>query len=67
MLRESVAIIARNPGRSQAEENAIMCASNPQNRLIQPAEISALVAFCCSDAAAGLTVEDIQVAAGALW
>ena len=67
MLRESAAIIARKSGRSQAEEIAIMGASNPQNRLIQPAGISALVAFCCSDAAAGLTMEDIQVAAGALW
>jgi len=67
MLRESAATIARKSGRSQAEEIAIMGSSNPQNRLIQPEEISALVAFCCSDAAAGLTMEDIQVAAGALW
>ncbi|MCP4334559.1 MAG: SDR family oxidoreductase [Gammaproteobacteria bacterium] len=67
MLRESAAIIARKSGRSQAEEIAAMGSSNPQNRLIQPSEISALVAFCCSDAAAGLTMEDIQVAAGAHW
>jgi len=67
MLRESAAILARKSGRSQAEEIAIMGSSNPQNRLIQPSEISALVAFCCSDAAAGLTMEDIQVTAGALW
>jgi len=67
MLRESAAIIASKTGRSQAEEIAKMASSNPQNRLIQPLEISALVAFCCSDAAAGLTMEDIQVAAGALW
>jgi len=67
MLRESAGILARKSGRSQAEEIAIMAASNPQNRLIQPEEISALVAFCCSEAAAGLTMEDIQVTAGALW
>ncbi len=67
MLRASAAIIASKSGHSQAEEIAIMGASNPQNRLIQPAEISALVAFCCSDAAAGLTMEDIQVNAGAFW
>ena len=67
MLRASAAIIASKSGRSQAEEIAIMGSSNPQNRLIQPSEISALVAFCCSDAAAGLTMEDIQVAAGAHW
>lgn len=67
MLRASAATLAHKSGRSQAEEIAIMASSNPQNRLIQPSEISALVAFCCTDAAAGLTMEDIQVAAGALW
>ncbi len=67
MLRESASILAQKSGRSQAEEIAIMGSSNPQNRLIQPEEIAALVAFCCSDAAAGLTMEDIQVNAGALW
>ena len=67
MLRESAAILAEKSGRTQAEEIAIMGESNPQNRLIQPEEIAALVSFCCSDAAAGLTMEDIQVNAGALW
>lgn len=67
MLRESAKIIANKSGRTQAEEIAIMAQSNPQNRLIQPEEIAAIAAFCCSDAAAGLTMEDIQVNAGALW
>jgi len=67
MLRESANTIAKKTGRTQAEEIAIMGESNPQNRLIQPEEIAALTAFCCSDAAAGLTMEDIQVNAGALW
>ena len=67
MLRESARLMAEKHGRSEAEEVAAMAASNPQNRLIQPEEIAALVAFCCSDAALGLTMEDIQVNAGALW
>ena len=67
MLRESAKIIANKSGRTQAEEIAIMAQSNPQNRLIQPEEIAAVAAFCCSDAASGLTMEDIQVNAGALW
>jgi len=46
---------------------AEMAASNPQNRLIQPEEIAGIVSYCCSDAARGLTMEDIQVNAGALW
>ncbi len=67
MLRHSAETIAAKTGRSQAQEIKIMAESNPQNRLIQPEEIAALAAFCCSDAAAGLTMEDIQVNAGALW
>ena len=67
MLRQSALTIANRTGRSQTEEIAIMAASNPQNRLVQPEEIAALVAFCCSQAAAGLTMEDIQLNAGALW
>lgn len=41
--------------------------SNPQGRVVQPGEIAALVAFCCSEAAPALTNEDIQVNAGADW
>lgn len=67
MLRESARIMARNSGRTQADEIAAMGASNPQNRLIQPQEIAALAIFCCSEDAAGLTMEDVQVNAGALW
>ncbi|MGK0398761.1 MAG: NAD(P)-dependent dehydrogenase (short-subunit alcohol dehydrogenase family) [Gammaproteobacteria bacterium] len=67
MLRNSALTIAGRTGRSQAEEIAIMAAGNPQNRLVQPQEIAELAAFCCTDAAKGLTMEDIQLNAGALW
>jgi len=67
MLRQSAAVMARAHGRSQEAEIAEIARSNPQNRLIQPGEIGALVAFLCSDAAAGITMEDIQVNAGAHW
>jgi NAD(P)-dependent dehydrogenase (short-subunit alcohol dehydrogenase family) len=67
MLRASARQMAAKAGRSLEDEIAAMAASNPQNRLIQPEEIAALVTFCCSEAAAGLTMEDIQVNAGALW
>ena len=67
MLRESAKIQAKKANRSMQEEIALMAKSNPQNRLIQSSEIAALTAFCCSDAAAGLTMEDIQINAGALW
>ena len=42
-------------------------ASNPQNRVVQPQEIAAMAAFCCSDACPALTNEDIQITAGASW
>jgi NAD(P)-dependent dehydrogenase (short-subunit alcohol dehydrogenase family) len=67
MLQESARKMAAKSGRSSSEEIAIMAASNPQNRLIQPEEIASLTAFCCSEAATSLTMEDIQVNAGALW
>jgi NAD(P)-dependent dehydrogenase (short-subunit alcohol dehydrogenase family) len=67
MLRKSALIMANKSGRSQAEEMAVMAAANPQNRLIQPEEIAALAAFCCSDGVPGLTMEDIQINAGAFW
>lgn len=67
MLRQSAQIQAQKAGRTIDEEISLMAKSNPQNRLIQSSEIAALTAFCCSNAAAGLTMEDIQVNAGALW
>lgn len=67
MLREMTAKMAQQKGHSIAFEIAEIARANPQNRLVQPQEIAALVAFLCSEAAAGLTMEDIQVNAGAHW
>ncbi len=67
MLRSSAAQMADTAGRTIEEEIAEIAASNPQNRLVLPAEIAALVAFACSDAAPALTMEDIQINAGAHW
>ncbi len=67
MLRDSAARMATQSGRTQNEEISALAEANPQNRLVQPDEIAALVAFLASDAAPALTMEDIQVNAGAHW
>ena len=67
MLRRSAAIQAKAAGHPVEQEIAALAASNPQGRLVQPSEIAAVVAFCCSDRAPGLTGEEIRVDAGAAW
>jgi NAD(P)-dependent dehydrogenase (short-subunit alcohol dehydrogenase family) len=52
---------------SPTEARASLEASNPQGRLVQPAEVAATVDFFCSPAAPGLTNVDIQINAGADW
>lgn len=54
-------------GRSVQQAMADIANENPQKRIIQPQEIADLVAFLCSDASRGLTMENIQVTGGALW
>ena len=67
MFDSSMAIQARNNGRSVDEEIAALVAQQPQQRLVQPHELGSLAAFLCHDDALGITMEDIQVNAGALW
>ena len=67
MLRESAATMAGRSGRDTEAEIADIAKGNPQQRLVQPREIAALVAFLCSDAVPALTMEDISVNAGAHW
>lgn len=67
MLRSSAAKMAVASGSSTEEEIARIALSNPQNRLVQSEEIASLVVFICSEDAPALTMEDIQVNAGAMW
>ncbi len=67
MLHASSREMAARSGRTVESELEAIASSNPQGRLVQPRDVAALVAFCCSDAAGAITMEDIQVNAGALW
>ncbi len=67
MLRNSMAAMALASGRTINEEIKATEMANPQNRLVQASEIAQLVSFICSDLSPALTMEDIQVNAGAFW
>lgn len=67
MFDSSMEIQARKAGHSVDEEIAKIVAQQPQQRLVQPQELGALAAFLCRDEALGITMEDIQLNAGAWW
>ncbi|HCX87104.1 MAG TPA: 3-oxoacyl-ACP reductase [Gammaproteobacteria bacterium] len=67
MLNRSFQAKAKEQGTSYEQEIAALISQSPQQRLVQPGEIGALIAFLCRDAAAGITMEDIQVNAAAWW
>ncbi|MGE0238462.1 MAG: SDR family NAD(P)-dependent oxidoreductase [Parvibaculaceae bacterium] len=69
LMRRNVAqVVAREgQGRTLEEAMADIARQSPQARIIQPQEIAALAAFLCTDAARGITMENIQITGGALW
>jgi NAD(P)-dependent dehydrogenase (short-subunit alcohol dehydrogenase family) len=67
MMEAAIRRHAGDGSTTEADARAAIAASNPQGRIVQPAEIGALVAFFCSDAAPALTNTDIQFNAGAFW
>ncbi len=67
MMNHSMAIQARSAGHSVEDELARVIETQPQKRLVQPRELGLLAAFLCRDEALGITMEDIQLNAGALW
>jgi len=59
--------MALSSGRTVQQEQKAIEAANPQNRLVQAGEIAQMVSFICSDLSPALTMEDIQINAGAFW
>ena len=60
-------IAEKQEHRSGADYISDVEKANPQGRLISPTEIGGLALFLCSDAAKGITMEDLRVSAGSLW
>ena len=67
MMERALQRHVRYRGIDLEQAQANITKSNPQGRVVQPEEVAAIVAFCCSEAAPALTNEDIQVNAGADW
>lgn len=67
MLKSFIEAETAETGLPHADVRAKYAASNPQNALVQPAEIAELVAFLASDAGRAITMEDIKVNAATNW
>ena len=67
MLQQSVKKQAKTNNTSYETEMENIQKANPQNRLVQTDEIASLVTFLCGETAPALTMEDIQINAGAYW
>jgi len=67
MMHHTAMVAAEKRGCDKSEILEEIRTANPQQRLVQPTEVAALVAFLCGEAAPAITMEDIQVSAGAHW
>jgi 3-hydroxybutyrate dehydrogenase len=66
MLEASVAGISAKTGRSEAEARAILAASNPVGRLVQPAEIATAALWLCGPGSDMINGQAIAIAGGEL-
>lgn len=66
MTDHSIAVIAEKTGRSLPEAKAALEAMNPQNRLIQPSEVTAAALWLCGPGSEGINGQAITIAGGEL-
>jgi len=64
LVRKAVANIVSKTGRSEAQALASLVATNPQRRLITPAEVAHTVMWACGPGAESITGQSIVVAGG---
>lgn len=67
MLQNSALQMAKARGVEKSVILDELASANPQQRLVQCSEIATLVCFLCGDESPALTMEDIQISAGAHW
>jgi NAD(P)-dependent dehydrogenase (short-subunit alcohol dehydrogenase family) len=66
MTAESVARIARETGRTEAEARGSLLATNPQGRLIEPDEVAHAVLALCAEESRGINGQAIVIDGGGL-
>jgi NAD(P)-dependent dehydrogenase (short-subunit alcohol dehydrogenase family) len=64
MTEHSVQVIAEKTGKTLAEARAALEGLNPQNRLLQPAEVTAAALFLCGQGSEGINGQTITIAGG---
>lgn len=64
MTDHSIAVIVEKTGRDRAAAKAALEAMNPQNRLIQPAEVTAAALWLCGPGSEGINGQAITIAGG---
>jgi NAD(P)-dependent dehydrogenase (short-subunit alcohol dehydrogenase family) len=67
MLDLSVNRIVEKTGRSAEEARAIITATNPQGRLIQPDEVADAVLWLCGERAKSITGQALSISGGETW
>ena len=66
MTDHSIEVIMQKTGRDAASAKAALEALNPQNRLIQPAEVTAAALWLCGPGSQGINGQAITIAGGEL-
>ena len=64
LVGRAAATISAKTGQTAAEARAALARTNPQQRLITPAEVAGAVVFLCGDHAAGMTGQSVVLAGG---
>ncbi|MBW4052766.1 MAG: SDR family oxidoreductase [Proteobacteria bacterium] len=64
MVRQAIGNIMQKTGRSESEALAALTVTNPQRRLITPAEVSNAVLWLCRPGAESVTGQSIVIAGG---